>query len=89
MFAYVHGNYNYQVATNAYIKVSALSYDWIVYNKSFTVMKTQDILFIIMMVHKWAVINMREEEDIWKQNGERGVMQHTITGIPNFVCHVL
>jgi len=52
-------------------------------------MKTQDILFIIMMVHKWAVINMREEEDIWKQNGERGVMQHTITGIPNFVCHVL
>jgi len=52
-------------------------------------MKTQDIIFIIMMVHTWAMINMREGQDIWKQKGERGVMQHTITDIPNFVGHVL
>jgi hypothetical protein len=40
-------------------------------------MKTQDILFIIMMVHTCAVIHMTEGQDIWKQEGERGVMGHT------------
>jgi hypothetical protein len=39
-------------------------------------MKTQDILFILMMVHIWAAINTREGQHIWKQRGERGQVTH-------------
>jgi hypothetical protein len=35
LFAYIHGNYNHENATNAYTKLLALSYYWIVYNKNF------------------------------------------------------
>jgi len=42
-----------------------------------------------MMVYTWAVIIMGEGQDSWNWKGERRVMRRTITGIPNFVGHVL